>query len=282
MVYLFVSFVFLLSANFGIWQSPEDITVLFFGLLIAFAVIFTDLVWRSTLFMVAWCALICALAFVEKPLAVAYNDLFHAIFFLFLAVYLNWETGKTKVLSIVYRDKVEGQRNMDSLTHLPSRFLFDEEVRNFDDNPERDLPHGVIAIDVDLFKPYNDTYGHPAGDECLHSVASVIRHVAREHDIFFARNGGEEFTGLVYDDSDIPAIAEKLRTGIEELKMPHSGSPIGHVTISVGYALCEDTEPARDIHTLISCADKALYSAKLTGRDRCVAWGGKEMVSAIL
>lgn len=127
----------------------------------------------------------------------------------------------------------------------------------------------LLLFDIDFFKQYNDTYGHLAGDECLKTVASIPRSMAQGEKDFVARYGGEEFVVVLADTSlkDALVFAERMRTRIEQLGLPHSGSRISQVvTISIGVASVG--ENTREPATLIKAADEALYQAKGAGRNR--------------
>lgn len=128
----------------------------------------------------------------------------------------------------------------------------------------------VLMVDVDHFKAYNDIYGHQAGDQCLRRIAKILRQHARRPLDMAARYGGEEFA-IVLGDTDLDdarGLGEGIRRQIEDLGIPHSGSPeYGVVTVSIGVA---SLVPMHEIEvaTLISLADKALYRAKSNGRNR--------------
>tara|TARA_A100001391_G_scaffold189999_1_gene161960 strand:- start:9583 stop:10806 length:1224 start_codon:yes stop_codon:yes gene_type:complete len=127
----------------------------------------------------------------------------------------------------------------------------------------------VLLFDIDFFKQYNDTYGHQAGDECLKTVASIPRALTQGDKDFVARYGGEEFMVVLANTSlkDALVFAERLRTRIEQLGLPHAGSRVSQVvTISIG-VVCA-SERVSDAPGLIKCADEALYQAKGAGRNR--------------
>ena len=125
-----------------------------------------------------------------------------------------------------------------------------------------------MMIDVDYFKRYNDRYGHQAGDECLSSVAQVLKMAVRAEDDLVARYGGEEFVvalpmvPLVH----ATAIAERIQQKIHEAARPHEASEVASVvTVSIGIVDSDGTVP---METLIARADSALYQAKNKGRNQ--------------
>jgi len=129
----------------------------------------------------------------------------------------------------------------------------------------------VIAIDVDKFKNFNDSYGHLAGDKVLENLAQVIKNGVRNDDIP-SRFGGEEFTVLLTnaDQSMAWNVAERLRISVEEMKVPWD-IPLPQVTISLGIYTF-DQGSGVDVNTIIRRADDALYTSKQQGRNRCTIW----------
>jgi len=133
------------------------------------------------------------------------------------------------------------------------------------------LSLGVLVVDVDHFKAYNDRYGHPRGDEVLSRVADVLADVARRAGDLAARYGGEEFVVVLggADADAVREIAERLRGGVAALRIVHEGSSTApHVTVSVGGAACVPG-PSSSPEELVKRADLALYEAKKT-RNRVV------------
>jgi diguanylate cyclase (GGDEF)-like protein len=163
----------------------------------------------------------------------------------------------------------------DQLTGIPNR-------RSFDNRLELEWNHavrekttlGILMIDVDKFKNYNDTFGHQQGDLALKAVANTLRHSIKRSIDLAARWGGEEFIVLL-PDVDINGamrVAESIRAGIASVEIPCSDPRAAHVTISIGANV---QVPLKDgkIAELIAKADKALYHAKESGRNRVVLSG---------
>ena len=162
----------------------------------------------------------------------------------------------------------------DGLTGLTNRRRFDERLDVELSRAIRDQQSmALIMIDVDHFKRFNDTYGHQMGDECLRDVASgLLTAVLRPSDLV-ARYGGEEFAVILpsVDQPGACAVAERIREIIAALAISHSGNDgQGVVTVSVGLA-CGIPARGTKEKDLITQADKALYQAKRSGRNRVVA-----------
>lgn len=130
----------------------------------------------------------------------------------------------------------------------------------------------LLMMDVDHFKIYNDTNGHPMGDAALQRVARILSEGVREPDSV-ARYGGEEFAVISpqVDHAGAANLAERLRERVERAQFEKENVlPQGHLTVSIGYAVYP--QDAEDKTGLIECADRALYRAKETGRNRVVGW----------
>lgn len=165
-------------------------------------------------------------------------------------------------------DELKARARTDELTALPNfrafRERIDAELDRADRYPER---FGMLVLDLDKFKKYNDTYGHSAGNDALRRVAQSIRETVRTVD-FAARYGGEEFAVIVpqVDRTALTTIAERVRINIEALPAPSDGTT---VTVSIGAAVYPDDAKERD--ALFQAADARLYEAKNAGRNRVVA-----------
>ncbi|MGZ8852464.1 MAG: diguanylate cyclase [Thermoanaerobaculia bacterium] len=164
-------------------------------------------------------------------------------------------------------DELNARARTDDLTNLPNfrafRERIDAEITRAVRYQER---FGVLVLDLDRFKQYNDNFGHLAGNDALQRVAMVIRETLRAVD-FPARYGGEEFAVIVpmADAGALSRIAERIRANIEKLAAPPGGS---EVTISIGAAIFPVDGASTE--TLFHTADERLYEAKRLGRNRVV------------
>lgn len=171
--------------------------------------------------------------------------------------------------SIVMRHKLDHMAHIDQLTGIPNRRSLDESLQQEWARACREhYPLSLIMIDIDHFKPFNDSLGHQAGDMALKKVANILHGEARRPGDIAARFGGEEF-GLLLPHtpkSDAGEIAKRLRQNIQKLAIPHPASARDYLTISLGIS-CAEPGNGGDPSKLISEADSALYEAKANGRD---------------
>lgn len=167
--------------------------------------------------------------------------------------------------------KLEMLARIDGLTGIANRREFDtalsQEIRRA---ARQKAPTSLLIADIDFFKNYNDTYGHPAGDECLKKVAHQIEKTFQRAGELVARYGGEEFAVILpsvdFDESTV--LAQLLRQSIWDLDIPHKSSAIAaRVTMSIGVATLPGGQVATD-KQMIQYADQALYLAKNNGRNQ--------------
>lgn len=161
----------------------------------------------------------------------------------------------------------------DPLTGLPNRRRLDEVIQGGWSRWTRDqTPVTVLVIDVDHFKAFNDASGHPAGDDCLKTIATTLEATCDMPGGIVCRWGGEEFLTLLPDSDAAQAavVARQTLEAIQALSLPHAASPTGRVTVSIGTATAMPTGDLTP-DELIARADRALYAAKRAGRDRIVA-----------
>lgn len=160
----------------------------------------------------------------------------------------------------------------DSLTGVFNRRYFDTALSKLQENTDRMKNRvALIYIDIDFFKKFNDTYGHPKGDCVLKALSKVIRKNIREEDAA-CRIGGEEFAVVFYhiDENKTAQIAERIRENFEKTDFSDIAPKIPTVTVSIGVAGLRNDET---IEAWVGRTDEALYQAKATGRNRVVVSG---------
>ena len=165
----------------------------------------------------------------------------------------------------------------DGLTGIANRRMFDTCLNKEWRRALREqVPLSLILLDVDFFKKYNDTYGHQQGDRCLIAIAETMQKIIRRPGDLAARYGGEEFAIILPNTHEEGAklIAERVRRGIQDLKITHSASEVsGYVSISLGLVTLVP-DHARDNqgpNPFVQSADQALYHAKEQGRNRVIS-----------
>jgi diguanylate cyclase (GGDEF)-like protein len=168
------------------------------------------------------------------------------------------------------RDLLEQRASIDGLTGIANRRRFDEELeRRWRAAQRTQQTLGLLLLDVDHFKQFNDNYGHGAGDECLRRVAAALEGCFAEPEELAARYGGEEFCALVLG-GDAGARVRRVLGAIQDLAIPHlHSSAARHVSISIGAIETVPDAQAQPRHAL-EIADRLLYEAKQGGRNRCV------------
>ena len=180
-----------------------------------------------------------------------------------------------------YRKQVEYQSMTDQLTGVANRRRHDRySAIRWQEAARLQIPFSVCMFDIDHFKSYNDTFGHPAGDKVITSVAQAAAACLRRTTDFFARYGGEEFVAFLVGDNASKAFShlKHIRQAVEELHIPHAPSIAQWVTVSIGgVTYCPRGGDSYD--TYLKIADTMLYDAKKSGRNR-VVWsdGGEEQL----
>ncbi len=177
----------------------------------------------------------------------------------------------TSLANARFHAEIERLAITDGLTGLFNHRHFQERLAHeFDRLGRFAEPVSLLLIDIDFFKKINDTYGHPVGDSVLRKVADIIRKTIRTVDIP-ARYGGEEFAVVLVgtDAGGAMKMAERLRKSVADAKFSSGRNTFG-ITISIGISTC--TEDIKGKEALIERADKALYDAKGSGRNRSVLW----------
>ena len=166
----------------------------------------------------------------------------------------------------------------DQLTGVSNRRNFDYRLRLEWDRAVRDKTQlSFFLTDIDNFKNHNDTYGHLQGDATLQAVAQAIEQSLQRAIDFVARWGGEEFVVLL-PDTDLPGaiqVAERARKGVEDALIPCDGGGVTQVTISIGVNACTPVQGA-SVRALIAGADRALYAAKKSGKNKVCGYDGIE------
>jgi diguanylate cyclase (GGDEF)-like protein len=174
------------------------------------------------------------------------------------------------VANLRLREALRNQSIRDPLTGLFNRRFLEETLeREIRRAVRSEQALGLLMLDLDHFKKFNDTYGHEAGDSVLRETALFLAKSVRAEDIV-CRFGGEEFVVILplADLHATQARAERIRSKLRDLTVMHQGRSLGMITASLGVSALPDHGTARS--ALLEAADAALYRAKREGRDRVV------------
>lgn len=177
-----------------------------------------------------------------------------------------------------YRRQVEQQSLTDQLTGIANRRRYDRHsMTKWHDAVRLQVPLSIFMFDIDNFKIYNDTFGHPAGDKVIATVAKTAASLLHRSTDFLARYGGEEFVAITLGDPSkkIFSHVKKIRRTIENLHIPHDPSVSEWVTVSIGGVTVIPT-PDSTYAMYLKIADTMLYDAKKNGRNR-VVWADEGM-----
>lgn len=184
----------------------------------------------------------------------------------------------THVKLYKYRKQVEEQSMTDQLTGVANRRRYDlYSLTKWHEAARLQVPFSVCMFDIDHFKMYNDTFGHPAGDKVIATLAKTISSYLQRSTDFVARYGGEEFVAISMGDPSekIFAYLQKIRQAIEDLHIPHDPAASEWVTVSIGgVTVVPEMDSTYDVYLKI--ADTMLYDAKKSGRNR-VTWADERL-----
>jgi diguanylate cyclase (GGDEF)-like protein len=170
---------------------------------------------------------------------------------------------------MLLNDELTKLARQDPLTGVGNRRAQQEDLDLLEARVDRyEHQYCLAVLDIDHFKAYNDTYGHPAGDLILQAVAAQLRDHARTGDAVY-RYGGDEFLCVLPEQTRATGTAAvlRVRAGVERLAIPHAGSPLGCITLSIGLAVIHPGH-LRSVNEVLNEADAALYRAKRLGRNR--------------
>ena len=184
----------------------------------------------------------------------------------------------THVKLFQYWTQIEREATVDQLTGVPNRRRYDAvSSKRWQDAIRLGAPISICMFDIDKFKVYNDTFGHPAGDKVISAVAQTASTLLRRGTDFFARYGGEEFVALIQGGNGAADFAhlKRVRQAVEDLHIPHNPEFSPWVTISIG-GITVVPKVGDSYDTYLKLADTMLYDAKRFGRNR-VVWTNEKM-----
>jgi diguanylate cyclase (GGDEF)-like protein len=264
----------------GVWANPGKIAVTFMGILICALFFFiVSPLYTLTLTLCSMAVFITA-AVIVKPFSDWSLDLVNVLFAGFVSLFINWQSTMSRMSLITAASRFEDERDsyyhqstVDELTQLKNRRNFTQTFHRFLTTYRQSDKYLCIALlDIDFFKNYNDHYGHLMGDDCLRAIGRALRDLHNSTGIYNARVGGEEFAMIWFESKadDVRKITSRVNQMIIDLNIPHAKSEAApYITVSIGVHVTP-CSPDNDMNELYDLADKALYTAKSSGRNKAV------------
>ncbi|MEG0366833.1 MAG: GGDEF domain-containing protein [Coprobacillus sp.] len=269
-LYLSFTIFYLVTLYLSAIVFPDSLGASILGLLLLIPLVIIDKTWRINTVTIIFYIIFIVSSFIYKDVNVALDDMINCGVFTVIGMILGQYLKKIKLTNITNQDKFKKLSHTDALTHLYNRRRLDDFMCSSDIDKQIT---GVIMIDIDFFKQFNDTYGHQQGDKCLEEVGACLYRVAKINHLKPFRYGGEEFviTSLSHSYEELYTIANDIKESILEMQLDFKESPYKYITISAGVSELQNCK-AIDAYDLVDKADKALYHAKSNGRNMVVGY----------
>ena len=261
-LYLTFSAFFLLAIFLSVIHSPDMRATILIGVFCIMPLGFIDRPVRMNLFVAFWLAVHTILAFYLKPQYAA-DDTINGLCFAILGCFLGNIMVRVRLDSYESQRQLTIEKETDELTGLSNRRKLFETLAVLE-TTATEKPSGILMLDIDHFKEFNDNYGHAAGDRILNRLGEALTKITQNFRLHFYRYGGEEFVAMAYGygEKELLFIAESLRIAVQGTDM--NGY---RTTVSIGVAYCGE-EQVRNYENIIDRADKAAYTAKRAGRNK--------------
>ena len=267
-IYIF----FCLYVGIGIYlnaiESPDSQGASIIGILSIIPLTIVDKSWRISTMMILFYILFVLSSFLTKEVSLVLDDSITGAIFTIAGLMLGRYTRNIKLDNIANQHRLKLLSDTDALTRLYNRRKLKGVIKEREDHIS-----GIMMLDIDFFKQYNDEYGHQLGDACLEEFGACLQRIARLYQLKAFRYGGEEFILLSeeYSYDELYMIANELRKEIKRLHIPFKNSPFGVITVSIGVSERNVCHIA-NISELINLADKALYQGKRNGRNIVIGY----------
>jgi diguanylate cyclase (GGDEF)-like protein len=287
-IYLLTVIYFLNLIFFGlyisVWADRDNYAVGFMILLICSLILFSNSPILNICLTLTATAVFIISTVLYKTREIYIIDIFNVFFSTIMSIFACWRLTMQRSMSDLKVSKMENERNkyleestIDVLTKLRNRRDFMQTFHRYLVNyREGDVFLCLAIADIDFFKNYNDHYGHPKGDDCLCAIGEAFNRLKETMGVYCARVGGEEFALLWFEKEDIShvnAVISRVTKLIHLLKIPHEKSSVSkYVTMSLGVYV-EKCGASSDTEEMYNLADKALYSAKESGRNCAIIRG---------
>lgn len=261
-LYLYFSIFFILACHLSLIHSPHMRATILLCVFCVMPLSFIDLPFRMSAFAIFWFLLHAVLAFILKP-EFALDDLVNSFCFMILGCFLGNSMVWTRLKSFDVQRQLIIEKETDFLTGLYNRRKLFETLEQLQ-STKVEKPSGVMMLDIDFFKEFNDKYGHAEGDLCLSRVGAILNECTQQYQLQCFRYGGEEFLVLAYgwNQQQLFSIAETILT-----KMQQADIEGKHITVSIGVSPSMGRELS-DYESILNICDKAVYQAKKNGRNQ--------------
>jgi len=284
LVTLFYANIMIFGTYLDIWSNPDTIAAIFPCLIICSLLLFVNPPQFNFYLTLGAMIIFVVSAIIFRTGVDATYLIANAFVAGVLGIYLSWHITKLRLGLEIGANKLEEERNKyvdqsitDELTQLRNRRDFMNTFQRFLSNYRASDDWLCVALaDIDYFKLYNDTYGHPKGDDCLRSIGVALNSLSALG-VYAARVGGEEFALLWFekDPGHVDKIINHWTESIRNLKIIHEKSKVSEfVTMSIGVYIirCGSSHDTKELYDL---ADKALYTAKGSGRNCAIICGNE-------
>lgn len=255
----------------GSFITQNDIGVMVLALLLTFPIIVLDKSIRIILTEFFFLVFYISMIYLHKAPLLVIDEIVNSIFSFVLGVTLGEYFRIVRLKNFELERQAHIRETTDVLTQLfNKRKLFDFFIE-YENGVYKEPVTAMSILDIDDFKLYNDTYGHQTGDDCLRQIGLCLKKLEGIYHLTFYRYGGEEFVAVLHDPdiADISSVFEKINQAVRNLNISHSAVSKGVVTVSIGVVPIKyNCKP--NFEQLLDNADKALYSAKRTGKDKTV------------
>jgi len=285
-IYLLIILFYINVVFFGtylsVWTNPDQPATIFIVFMIGALLFFANPPHFNLILTLCALILFNIFSFILKEPGIWFLDLVHSVVAASLGIYFSWHFTKLRLGLEISTTDLEEERNKyidqsitDELTQLRNRRDFFATFSRFLSNYRVSDDWLCVALaDIDFFKYYNDHYGHPKGDDCLRGIGQALNSL-NSLGVYAARVGGEEFALLWFekDPSNVNKIVTQWTDRIRGLKIPHEKSKVSqYVTMSIGIYIVR-CGTHHDTQELYDLADKALYTAKGSGRNCTIIEG---------
>jgi len=283
LITLFYANLMLFSTYFSTFGHPDKPASLVFCFFICALLLFINPPQFNLVLTLGAMAVLITCSVIVKDYSIWIYDVVYTVVAGAIGLFFSWHIAKLRLGLELSANQLEDERNKyvdqsitDELTQLRNRRDFMNTFQRYLSNYRSSDDWLCIAIaDIDFFKFYNDHYGHPKGDECLRSIGAVLNNLKEELGVYTARVGGEEFAALWFekDAAHVDNVITHWADAVKNLAIAHEKSKVNeYVTMSIGVYVSK-CGVYQDTKSLYDMADKALYTAKGSGRNCAVVCG---------